>query len=706
MSERPTSTVVPDVARARGWLHVDLALTVLLSAFLLFQVQPLISKFILPWFGGSPAVWTTCMLFFQVVLFLGYAYAHLICRLLTMRWQAVVHVALLLTAVCTLPIAPSPAWKPIGTDAPTLRILLLLGASVGLPYFALSSTGPLVQSWFARAFPRRSPYRLYALSNFGSLVALLSYPFFFESRFDVLAHTQWWSVGFALFVLPCAAAALWLRKQQRGAPNVDSTRASEDDGPRPGWRQRALWLGLPACATLMLLATTNHVCQEVAVIPFLWVVPLSLYLLSFIVTFDHERWYARRLFASATVLLVLGVAGMLSLRRFLDRFSLDLGFTHQLVLYFAALFSVCMLCHGELVRRKPSPRHLTEFYLMVSAGGALGGAVVSLLSPAVFKTFFEWKIGLMLSFLLGAVVLAEEVSQSWPRLRGQARWALLVPIAAGAVCVGVLQTTNDDAIDIARNFYGVVSVAVADDEEPQDRFRAMIHGTTVHGRQFLAPDKRRLPIAYYGTGSGIGKALQYFQKLGPVEVGAVGLGVGTLAAYTNPGDQFTFYELNEDVVRLAQKHFTYLSDSTGKTEIVLGDARLSMEREPARQFHILALDAFTGDAPPAHLLTEEAFAVYQKHLRLDGVVAFHITNRRVDLMPVIAGLANRFGYQTVSISSAWDGDKLLFRSDWVLLTKNPAVVAALPGSPPDPSRAVHAPVLWTDHYNNLFALLR
>jgi hypothetical protein len=344
---------------------------------------------------------------------------------------------------------------------------------------------------------------------------------------------------------------------------------------------------------------------------------------------------------------------------------------------------------------------------MISAGGALGGAVVSLLSPAVFKTFFEWRIGLALSFLLAAVVVAEEATKAWPRLRGRgARLALAAPIAAGLVSVAVFQSSDDDAIDIARNFYGVVSVAVADDEAPQDRFRAMIHGTTVHGRQFLAPEKRRLPIAYYGTGSGIGKALQYFQKLGSVNVGAVGLGVGTLAAYTSPGDHFTFYELNEDVVRMAQRHFTYLSDSAGQTDIVLGDARLSLEREAPRQFHILALDAFTGDAPPAHLLTEEAFAVYERHMRTDGVVAFHITNRRVDLMPVIAGLANRFGYQTVRLASAWDGDKLLFRSDWVLLTKNAAVVAALPSSPPDGPATVHAPVLWTDHYNNLFALLR
>lgn len=693
-----------------GWLQVDFALTILTSAFLLFQVQPLISKFILPWFGGSPAVWTTCMLFFQVVLFAGYAYAHLSSRLLTPRWQAVVHLAVLAIAMCSLPIAPGASWKPTdASSSPTLRILLLLAANVGLPYFTLSATGPLIQSWFARAYPGRSPYRLYALSNFGSLLALVSYPFVFEPVFDVLFHTKLWSIGFACFVVPCAAAALWLRLR---ADATATAAASQTDGTdqtaRPTLGRRALWLGLPACATLMLLATTNHVCQEVAVIPFLWVVPLSLYLISFIITFDHERWYSRRVFGWATAVLTLAVAGIHPLGSLLDKVNYDLGFTQQVLLYFGALFSICMLCHGEMVRLRPSARYLTEFYLMISAGGALGGALVSLVSPALFTTFFEWKVGLAVSFSMGALVVVRAWAKKLPPGKKYARLALMLPIAAGLVCIGAFQSDDDDPIDISRNFYGVVSVGDADEDSPTDHYRAMIHGATVHGRQYLAADKRRLPIAYYGLESGVGRTLQFLQKqkAGPINVGAVGLGVGTLACYARAGDRFTFYELNGDVESMARKHFTYLSDATGEAKVVLGDARLSLETAPSQAFDALVLDAFTGDAPPAHLLTEEAFAIYLRHLGPDGVLAFHITNRRVDLMPVVQGLAEHFGFQVVRIFTPWNGEKLLFRSDWVMLTKNSAFVAAVPSVLPPPDGKTRATVLWTDHYNNLFSLLR
>jgi len=704
MKERPAQA--SPISAPGGWLQVNFALTILTSAFLLFQVQPLISKFILPWFGGSPAVWTTCMLFFQVALFGGYAYAHLSSRFLSPRWQGALHLAVLALALFSLPIAPSPSWKPTDASSPTLRILLLLAANVGLPYFTLSATGPLIQSWFSRAYPGRSPYRLYALSNFGSLLALLSYPFLFEPVFDVLFHTKLWSFGFAFFVVPCGAAALWLRARGVVTAQENSSPDEADDAARPTLRRRALWLGLPACATLMLLATTNHVCQEVAVIPFLWVAPLSLYLISFIITFDHERWYSRRVFGIATAVLSLAVAGMHPLGNLLEKVNVDLGFTQQVVLYFAALFSICMLCHGEMVRLRPSARYLTEFYLMISAGGALGGVLVSLVSPAVFTTFFEWKVGLAVSFLIGGWVVVREVSQKLQPARTYLRAAMLIPLAAGVGCVGVFQASDDDLIDISRNFYGVVSVGDADEDNPADHYRAMIHGATVHGRQFLAADKRRLPISYYGPESGVGQTLQLLQKGGPINVGAVGLGVGTLAAYTRSGDRFTFYELNADVESMARKHFTYLRDSAGETKVVLGDARLSLDKAPPQRFDALVLDAFTGDAPPAHLLTEEAFTIYQRHLRPDGVLAFHITNRRVDLMPVVQGLADHFGFQVVRVFSPWNGDKLLFRSDWVMLTKNAAFVASIPSVLPPPDGKKRDKVLWTDHYNNLFALLR
>ena len=697
--------VVPP-PRAGGWLRADFTLTILVSAFLLFQVQPLISKFILPWFGGSPAVWTTCMLFFQVVLFAGYAYAHVTSRLLSPRWQAVVHVCLLVAALCTLPIAPDPSWKPTDSTAPTLRILALLAVNVGLPYFALSSTGPLVQSWWSRAFPGRSPYRLYALSNFGSLLALLSYPFLFERAFDVGVHSKLWSAGFAVFALPCAAAAIWLRSRTGRATREPSGESADAAQVRPSLGTRALWLGLPACATLMLLATTNQVCQKVAVVPFLWVAPLSLYLISFIVAFDHERWYMRRIYGVATLVLIFAVAGIRPLDRLLDGMGHELGFAQQLALYFGALFCVCMLCHGELVRLRPQPRYLTEFYLMIAAGGAAGGALVSIVAPAIFSTFFEWKIGLVVSFMLAAIVVLRGTLSAPTAPRRIVRLGLGVAVLGGVGCIGVFQTDNDSPIDLARNFYGAIEVSESSKDIPDEHFLSMIHGLTVHGRQFVAPAKRALPLTYYNPTSGIGRTLAYFSQRGPVRVGAVGLGVGTVATYARPGDDYTFYELNPDVQRLAEKHFTYLRDCQGRASVVLGDARLSLERERPRAFHVLILDAFTGDAPPAHLLTAEAFDVYLRHMRPDGVLAFHITNWRIDLLPVLVGLAERYGMKIVRRSSEWDDEKLWYHSDWVLLTRNAEFAATLTGVPaPEPSRP-RPPVLWTDRYNNLFTLLK
>ena len=686
---------------AGSWLRADLAITILVSAFLLFQVQPLISKFILPWFGGSPAVWTTCMLFFQVVLFAGYTYAHLSSRLLTQRWQAVVHLVLLAAALCTLPIGPDPSWKPTDPTHPTLRILALLAANVGLPYFALSSTGPLVQVWWSRAFPGRSPYRLYALSNFGSLLALLSYPFLFERAFDVVLHSKLWSLGFGLFVLPCAVAVLWLRAR-RGLAASGPTGGDDDGGP-PSLATRALWLGLPACATLMLLATTNHVCQQVAVVPFLWVVPLSLYLITFIIAFDHERWYARRIYGVAALVLILVVAGIRSLDRFLDRVNYDLVFSQQLVLFFAALFCICMVCHGELVRLRPRPRYLTEFYLMISAGGALGGALVSLVAPAVFSTYFEWKIGLVVSFLVAATALLRTTYAVATR---RVRVGLGVALLGGMGCIGVFQIDEDTPLDLARNFYGAIEILETSKDIPDEHFLTMIHGLTVHGRQFVAPAKRALPLTYFGPPTGVGRTLTYFSERGNAHVGVVGLGVGTLATYARPGDDFDFYELSPDVLRLAEKHFTYLRDCQGHARVVLGDARLSLERERPQGFHVLVLDAFSGDAPPAHLLTQEAFAVYLRHMRPEGVLAFNITNRRVDLMPVLAGLAKNYGMQVVRRYTDSDSDKLWYHSDWVLLTQNQEFVAAVPSAPPPDPPTRRAPVLWTDHYNNLFSLLK
>ncbi len=398
-------------------------ITTLASALLLFEVQPIIGKFILPWFGGSPAVWTTSMVFFQTLLFAGYAYAHLSQKLLGARTQAVVHIALLAVAACLLPIAPDASWKPDVPAAPTWHILSLLGVSVGLPYFVLSATGPLVQAWFCRAFPGRSPYRLYAVSNFGSLVALMAYPFYVEPHLAVGRQAWYWALGFAGFAVLCALCACLAALA--GRSNVGDEPSAIGNAPaaarEPSRSVRCAWLALPALASLMLLATTNHVCQDVAVMPLLWVAPLALYLLSFIICFDHPRWYRPGWYAPAALLLLLAVGVVDQL--ITTGSGVAFSFGQEIGLQLAALFAFCMLCHGELARLRPDPRYLTSYYLLISAGGALGGWLVSLVAPLVFATFFEWRLALVVGCLLAAWVLVEGQPQSLLRRR----FALIAP---------------------------------------------------------------------------------------------------------------------------------------------------------------------------------------------------------------------------------------------------------------------------------------
>ncbi len=673
----------------------------LLSAFLLFQVQPVISKFILPWFGGSPGVWSTCLLCFQVLLCAGYAYAHTL-RRLSRKWQWSVHGTLVLAAVCTLPIAPGPQWKPTGETDPVRGILAILLANVALPYFVLSSTSPLVQVWFGRLGEGRAPWRLYALSNLGSLAALLSYPFFVEPRWDVMQQAWLWSGGFVLFAL----LSLWSahRDWKLGGENQPDDRAPDI---KPLWSRRLLWVLLPAVASVLLLATTNHLCQDVAVIPFLWVLPLSLYLLTFIICFEHERWYARAAWALPSMVVLLAAGTHESLVE-QDWWHWDLApnFQAEIALVCGAMFLGCMICHGELTRLKPGARHLTEFYLFMSAGGALGGLFVSLAAPRLFTTYREWPYGLFVAFAISSAALTREVWSMrgrWSRRFGLAG-AVALSTALGIWFAMHLTPEEAEPIAITRNFYGVISVVEEFDDHGTGS-RTLYHGDIVHGYQYLSVQRRNEPHGYYGGATGIGRVLRALRGRADAHVGVVGMGAGTVAAYGKKGQRFRFYDINPAIVRLARTHFHFLEDMEqrgGTVEVAMGDARQSLEREKSRRFDVLLLDAFSGDAVPVHLLTREAFEIYLRHMKPEGVIAVHVSNRYIALAPVVTRVAESLGMRTTRVITEFHG--LDEASDYVLVTNSQATLNANPPDVPDVKEPV-VPTLWTDRRHNLFEIL-
>ncbi len=690
------------------------ASAIFVSAFLLFQVQPLLGKFILPWFGGSPAVWTTCMLFFQVTLFLGYAYAHAISRWLSPGQQRIVHLGLIACAMAVLPIAPNSACKPTDNSQPTCRILLLLTTTVGLSYFVLSATGPLLQSWFSRVCPGRSPYRLYSLSNIGSLLALISYPLFIEPLWPSTMQANVWSGLFLLFAILCSACTIWAGEVSLPFENRKTTTVAE---VVPCLWQRALWLLLPACSCLMLLATTNEVTQDVAPIPFLWVVPLGLYLLSFIICFDHEAWYRREIIAPFTAVSLVLVAGLVD---WPDWIGMKLTTVQELIFYFVALFGVCMVCHGEVVRLRPSPKYLTEFYLMLSAGGAAGGISVSLLAPSLFTTYLEWSLCLVISFIIAAVVgmwaLYEHGSKANVAVgetRSSRKWYATRPVFYAVCAIQLMalaqifnwQFTCGDAIYRGRNFYGTVRVNDWTTEE-NEPFRAFISGNVNHGRQWMSPEKRSRPTTYYGEGTAPALGIACVQSQPSVRIGVVGMGVGTLASYARPDDTVRFYEINPQVELIARQYFHFLGDCKGQCDIVIGDARLVLERETPNQFEILILDAFTSDAPPVHLLTKEAFDQYARHLRPDGLLVVNVTNTYLELAPVVAKLGHKLGWKSVRIRTPTNPSRLAYRTDYLVLSRHASQLPESLSAETIPHDIVLAAPLWTDQYSNLLQVIK
>ena len=681
------------------------ATTVFISAFLLFQIQPLISKAILPWFGGTPSVWTTCMLFFQTLLCGGYTYSHLLTDKLPTRWQAMLHVTLLVVTLAFLNILPSIEWKPDSNGSPTLRITLLLLSTVGLPYFLLSTTGPLLLRWFSSIEPETSPYRLYALSNAGSLLALLSYPFLFEPLMRLSTQANSWSIGFCVFAALCVGCVVRLLKLPQGElSRPEVVKLTDQKSRRIPFGTYVVWFLLAMVASTMLLAETNEVCQDVAVIPFLWVIPLSLYLLSFILCFESDRWYRRSWYALSTAVLVLAIC-------WLQSFGSKTFLPLQLAIYFGTLFSICMLCHGELARMRPAATSLTAYYLTLSAGGAGGGLFVGLLAPMIFPAFWELYLGLLATCVIAVVVYSDHRGWTAEDKGPPMIWvglAIALFVGVGLVFSASVMSYTE-SIAMLRNFYGVLEVET---DEIEDAV-VLRHGRIMHGIQLRGIPS--LPTMYYGFNTGVGRSIEELRtRRTSLKIGLVGLGAGTLAAYGKDGDTFRFYEINENVTRLAEEHFTFLKNCPSQIEIIHGDARLVLENESPQNFDLLVLDAFSGDAVPTHLLTREAMLVYLQHLQQDGLIAIHISNLHFDLRRVTEALAAASDLQAITLETApvmdtKTGTQSLIEpgSRWVLLARD----AELLNRPrykqieATDELPVDRQVLWTDDFSNLIEVL-
>ncbi len=701
------------------------AATVFVSAFLLFQVQPMVARFVLPWFGGTSLVWTTCMLFFQVVLVLGYSYSHWVTRKLTPRQQWMLHSMLLCLALLSLPIRPAEFWKPDDGHMATLRVLALLAVCVGLPFFLVSTTGPLIQAWQSVTHPDRSPFRLFALSNLASLLALVSYPLFYERYLTLDSQSGSWTAGFVLFAGLVMFAGYRFVVSTSGMkeriPRGSTTSVSAEAetafslSGKMTVIQVAMWLVLPMLASVILLATTNLMTQEVGSIPFLWVLPLGLYLLSFIICFDHQRWYVRMIFFPlffgsvlfSAIVLVMGV---------------DAPIAIQVLAYSLVCFGAAMCCHGELARLKPAPRHLTLFYLLVSIGGALGGVFVAIIAPRTLPNYYEFPVGVLLAVLFTLFAYGYQVRRDEVRAKMSIVQllnfafilfvGLLTALFAAMSCHRMYSNDRDQWILLqTRNEYGTLTV------KDYPECRKLINGRIEHGLQYKSDYWASQPTTYYCPSSGLGQAIEFLRnqrsnsaKSG-MAFGAIGLGVGTICAWCEPDDYLRYYEINPRVAEIAKNYFTYLEDCPAEVDIRLGDARLQLEREllsgQARKYDVLIADAFSSDSIPVHLLTLESIDIYMQRLNEDGILAIHTSNRFLELTSVVRTLADHLGLYSVYVDDEPDSDTVASDSSWVLVARNPDIVLELElaGSAsawPDPDLSA----FWTDDFSSIVPVVK
>jgi len=729
--------------------------TIFLGALLLFLVQPMVGRMLLPLLGGAPAVWNTALVFFQAALLAGYAYAHVSTRWLGVRRQTALHALLLVVAIVALPITIPHGWAPPTEQNPVFWLLALLTVVVGFPFFVVSATSPLLQRWFAASGHRDAadPYFLYAAGNCGSLLALVAYPVLIEPRLGLSNQCRWWAIGYGTLVLltiSCGLLVLQNVRRQEVAGEPAGTTATPASAERLTARRRLRWVILAFVPCSLMLSVTMYVTSEIAPVPLLWVIPLGIYLLTFILVFAKRRLLPHRWMVRALPLVVLPLVIMLASST-LKAAPLP-GVGWPVALHFVGLFVVAMVCHGELANDRPTVSHLTEFYLWISTGGVLGGIFNALLAPVIFPTVLEYPLTLLLACLLMPQSGAKPVSQRTraldfvlPALLGLLT-AILIPIMervppnsrgiAVAVEYGVpallclmffrrplrftlgvlaifLATTLAlrsaiHTLVVARSFFGIHRVEVF---PGQEYVHILKHGTTTHGMQSLDPRHRRVPLAYFTRAGPLGQVIAAIPDKLMQHVGVIGLGAGTVACYAKAGQQWTFYDIDPEVERIARnpQYFTYLEDCPASVKIVLGDARLSLQSVPDHEYGFMILDAYNSDTVPLHLVTREALALYMRKLALDGVLAFHITNRHLDLEPVFAKLAQDAGVFALcefDPSSLQDFERSgRMESRWMVVTRDPQQLGSLLTDPRwHPPRARPGVGLWTDDYVSVFSV--
>lgn len=704
-SEPVPNTMERDLAKPAPSLRITYPAVILVSAFLLFQLEPMAGKLLLPAYGGSASVWSVCLFFFQLLLLAGYAYAYLMTTFLAPRMQVGAHMTLLAAATLTLPVWSQGQSQAVGPHDPYLSILEALLLGIGAPFFLLSATNPLLQSWRSRISPNTNPYTLYAFSNAGSLLGLLTYPFVIEVWLSLGRQAKLWSVSFGVLAMICAFVGA--RSQREYASFLPTDEAT----PIPPWPIQAIWIAFPACASATLLAVTNHITQDLAAVPLLWIVPLGLYLFSFIICFAEHSLYRRRSFVRMLVIALVAMVTALAVPQVALHSLVTTG------IFCAGLFMCCAVCHGEFYLVRPHRDHLARYYLFAALGGVLGSAFVALLAPHIFPGFYELPISMTCCGLIARFYAAtpskSETGISSPSL---SRSSLILLVVLGMSLYLITKRQGNGLQLSARNFFGVLRVEdhtiPTADQLPGDnldpRYRELLNGSTNHGIQFLSPQRRREATTYYGLRSGVAVGLHSFERERRLHVGIVGLGAGTLALYGRPGDVYTFYEINPLVVSVARTQFTFLSESAARTETVTGDGRLSLEREMGQRFDVLAIDAFSGDAVPTHLLTREAFQLYKARLQPDGLLAVHITNKYLNLAPVVLSAAASLHWDAVVVTSKGDPEAATLPATWVLLGASPKAIsiARYAGdelSVPSEAQPNH---LWTDDYSSLVRAMR